>query len=178
MKLIVQIPCFNEEKTIGKVIASIPRDCEGISRVEILVVDDGSSDASVEKASEAGADHVVSHIRNQGLAATFQTGIKSCLELGADIIVNLDADNQYCAEDIPVLIAPILEQDAEIVVGARPIESMDHFSRVKKVLQRLGSYVVRQISNTTVEDAPSGFRAYTKISARSLYVYGKYTYTI
>lgn len=178
MKLIIQIPCLNEEATLPMTIADLPREVPGIDVVEWLVIDDGSTDRTVEVARDLGVDHIVSHTRNLGLAAAFMTGIDACLRAGADVIVNTDADNQYQGSSIPDLIAPVLTGDADIVVGERPIDSIDDFSRTKKVLQRLGSSVVRWISDTGVRDAASGFRAYSRDAAMRTEVFGRYTYTM
>ncbi len=178
MKLIIQIPCFNEEESLPVTLKDLPRQLEGIDKVEWLVIDDGSTDKTVEVAKSHGVEHVVSHYKNHGLARTFKTGIKACLEQGADIIVNTDADNQYCAESIPDLIKPILEKKAELVVGARPIDSIDDFSPLKKLLQKIGSWTVRVASNTDVPDAPSGFRAISRECAMRLNVFNNYTYTL
>ena len=178
IKLIIQIPCFNEEETLPLTVADLPRDVAGIDIVEWLVIDDGSTDRTVEVAYELGVDHVVSHPHNRGLAAAFLTGIDACLRAGADVIVNTDADNQYQGSSIPDLVAPVLSGDAEMVVGERPIESIDDFSRAKKLLQRLGSSVVRRFSDTGVRDAASGFRAYTRDAAMRVQVFGRYTYTM
>ncbi len=177
-KLIIQIPCFNEAATLGVAIDALPREIPGVGSVEILIVDDGSTDRTTEVAREHGADIVVSHGTNKGLARAFTTGIEAALEHGADIIVNTDADNQYCADDIPALIEPVLKGYADIVIGTRPIQDIEHFSPLKKRLQGLGSSVVRLASNTEVEDAPSGFRAFSREAARELYVLGDYTYTL
>lgn len=178
MKLIIQIPCFNEAETLGVALRALPRSVPGFDCVEWLVIDDGSSDATVETARTHGVDHIVRHTQNRGLAEAFTTGLKTCLSLGADVIVNTDADNQYCADDIPRLTAPILEGKAEMVVGARPIGEMAHFSPMKKFLQRLGSHVVRLVSKTDIPDAPSGFRSISRGAAARLMVYNKYTYTL
>ncbi|MBN1856839.1 MAG: glycosyltransferase family 2 protein [Dehalococcoidia bacterium] len=178
MKLVIQIPCYREEKTLGITLATLPRHVPGFDVVEWLVIDDGSDDETVRVAREAGADHVVRHIRNQGLARAFMTGLDTCLRLGADVIVNTDADNQYNADDIPALVAPIREGRADIVVGARPIGSISHFSPGKKMLQKLGSWVVRMVSSTDVPDAPSGFRAFSRTAAQQLMVFNDYTYTL
>ncbi|RMF24072.1 MAG: glycosyltransferase family 2 protein, partial [Cyanobacteria bacterium J083] len=148
MKLIIQIPCYNEEATLGVALAELPREIPGIDKVEWLVINDGSIDRTVEVAKQCGVDHIVSFSHNQGLAKGFMAGIEACLKAGADIIVNTDADNQYCAADIPKLIEPILAGRAEIVIGARPIQDIKHFSPIKKFLQKLGSWVVRIASNT------------------------------
>ncbi len=178
MKLIVQIPALNEEETLATAIAAIPRNIPGISSVEVLVIDDGSTDRTVEVAKEAGADHVLRMASHVGLARGFLAGIEECLALGADIIVNTDADNQYCADDIPALIKPVLDRQAQIVVGARPITEIESFSPIKKMLQRLGSWVVRLASGSDIPDAPSGFRAYARDAAARLCVVNTYTYTL
>ena len=177
-KLIIQIPCFNEEKTLGITLAALPRSLAGIDKVEWLVIDDGSRDKTVEVARDFGVDHVVTLPKNSGLAMAFKAGLEACIRHGADIILNTDADNQYCADDIPQLLAPILAGKAEIVIGARPIESIRHFSPVKKFLQGLGSKVVRIASKTNITDAPSGFRAMTRSAAMQLHVFSSYTYTL
>jgi glycosyltransferase involved in cell wall biosynthesis len=177
-KLIIQIPCYNEESSLPITLAELPRELPGVDRIEWLIVDDGSTDRTVEVAREWGVDHVVRFPRNQGLARAYVAGLEACLRAGADIIVNTDADNQYCAADIPKLIAPILEGKAEIVVGARPIHKTEHFSPVKKLLQRLGSWVVRVASHTNIPDAPSGFRAMSRDAAMQMNVFSNYTYTL
>lgn len=178
MKLIIQIPCLNEAGTLGVTLKALPRKVPGFDSVEWLVIDDGSTDETVAVARENGVDHVVRHTRNQGLARGFMTGLDACLNLGADVIVNTDADNQYNADDIPALTVPILEHRADIVVGARPIEIIEHFSPIKKMLQKLGSWVVRIASNTDIPDAPSGFRAISRAAAQRLMVFNDYTYTL
>jgi glycosyltransferase involved in cell wall biosynthesis len=178
VKLIIQIPCFNEEETLPLTVADLPREVPGVDVVEWLVIDDGSSDRTVEVARSLGVDHVVSHQHNRGLAAAFLTGLDACLRAGATVIVNTDADNQYQGASIPDLVAPVLAGDAEMVVGERPIESIDDFSRTKKLLQRLGSSVVRRFSGTGVRDAASGFRAYSRDAAMRVQVFGRYTYTM
>lgn len=178
MKLIIQIPCYNEADTLAVTLAALPRQVHGFDTVEWLIIDDGSTDDTVAVARANGVDHVIRHTRNQGLAHSFMTGLDACLRLGADVIVNTDADNQYNADDIPVLTAPILEHRADIVVGARPIETIEHFSPIKKMLQKLGSWVVRVVSNTDIPDAPSGFRAMSRAAAQRLMVFNDYTYTL
>ena len=178
MKLIVQIPCFNEEATLPAVLADIPRHIEGIDSVEILIIDDGCTDKTVEIARQCGADYVVHHKRNQGLARTFRTGIDACLRLGADIIVNTDGDNQYSGLDIPQLCVPILQGKAEIVIGDRQTDRIEHFSPLKKILQRLGSSIVRRISTTEVPDVVSGFRAISREAAIQLNIVSPFSYTI
>src|SRR5688572_9553866 len=177
-KLVIQVPCLNEEATIGTTLAALPRYVDGFDSVEWLVVDDGSTDDTVAAAIAAGADHVVSLPHNQGLARAFMAGIEACLKAGADVIVNLDADNQHDASSIPDLVAPILEGRAQIVVGARPISTISEFSLVKKLLQKLGSAVVRLASGTEIPDAPCGFRAIHADAALRLNVFGHYTYTL
>lgn len=178
MKLIIQIPCYNEAETLAVALDALPRQMTGFDTVEWMVIDDGSHDNTSRIARENGVDHVIHHTRNQGLARAFMSGLDACLRLGADIIVNTDADNQYNADDIPALVAPILEQRADIVVGARPIATIEHFSPVKKFLQKLGSWVVRVASNTDIPDAPSGFRAMSRAAAQRLMVFNDYTYTL
>lgn len=178
MKLIIQIPCLNESVTLGAALATLPRAVEGFDSVEWLVIDDGSTDDTAELARELGVDHVVRHPVNRGLAAAFMTGIDAALRCGADVIVNTDADNQYEAADIPLLIRPILEHRADMVIGARPIAQTEHFSWIKKQLQHLGSWAVRIASKTSVSDAPSGFRAITRETAMRLKVFNAYTYTL
>ncbi len=177
MKLIVQIPCYNEEQTIATTIADIPREVAGVDSVEVLIIDDGSTDATVDQALEAGADHVIGFAQNRGLAAAFTAGLDEAVRLGADIVVNTDGDNQYCGHCIPDLVAPIVGGEADIVVGARPIEQIADFSWLKKRLQRLGSWVVRQVSATQVSDATSGFRAFSRSAATTLTVVSDFTYT-
>lgn len=177
-KLIIQIPCYNEEKTLPKTLKDLPREVEGFDAVEWLVIDDGSTDNTVGTAKEYGVDHIVQFTKNQGLARAFMAGLDACLKLGADVIVNTDADNQYSAKDIPKLIDPILKGRADIVVGARPIEGIEHFSTAKKMLQKMGSWVVRLASKTDIPDAPSGFRAMSKDAAMKLNVFNEYTYTL
>lgn len=178
MKLIIQIPCFNEEETLPVTLADLPRQIPGVDVVEVLVIDDGSTDRTVEVAKAHGVEHVVGFSKNKGLARGFMLGIETSLALGADIIVNTDADNQYCGADIERLIEPILAGRADMVVGARPIATIEHFSPIKKLLQRLGTYVVKVVSGTTIQDAPSGFRAFSREAALRLNVFSKYTYTL
>jgi len=178
VKLIIQIPCYNEAGTLAIALAALPREVPGFDAVEWLIIDDGSTDDTVAVARANGVDHVIRHTRNQGLARGFMTGLDACLRLGADVIVNTDADNQYNADDIPALTKPILEHRADIVVGARPIETIKHFSPVKKMLQKLGSWVVRLASKTDIPDAPSGFRAMSRAAAQRLMVFNDYTYTL
>jgi glycosyltransferase involved in cell wall biosynthesis len=178
LKLIVQIPCFNEEETVAEAVAAIPRSVPGVDRVEVLIVDDGSTDLTVERARAAGADHVVRHLSNRGLAAAFRTGIDACLALGADVIVNTDADNQYEAEDIPALVEPIVSGRADLVVGDRRPGTLAHFSRTKRLLQRLGSRGVRGLSGVEVGDAVSGFRALSRDAAFRMNIVSSFSYTI
>ena len=178
IKLIIQIPCYNEEETLPVTLSHLPREVRGIDRVEWLVVDDGSTDNTAELAKENGVDHIVRFPVRRGLAKAFQAGIDACLQLGADIIVNTDADNQYRADDIPILTSPILGGFADMVIGSRPISEIRHFSSFKKIMQEVGSYVVRLVSNTDIPDAPSGFRAISRDAAMRLNVFSSYTYTL
>ncbi|HEX8075647.1 MAG TPA: glycosyltransferase family 2 protein [Thermoleophilaceae bacterium] len=178
MKLIIQIPCFNEEDQLPGTLADLPRAVEGFDSVEWLIIDDGSSDRTIEVAREHGVDHVVRLTNNKGLATAFQAGLDACLKLEADVVVNTDADNQYDGRDIPKLVKPILSGHADMVVGDRVVESIQHFSPVKKRLQRLGSAVVRRASSTGVRDTTSGFRAYNREAAIQVQVVSKYTYTL
>jgi glycosyltransferase involved in cell wall biosynthesis len=177
-KLIIQIPCLNEAETLPVVLRDLPREVDGFDVVEWLVIDDGSTDDTVKVARQNGVDYVLQLEHNQGLARAFMAGIEHGLKLGADIIVNTDADNQYDADCIPDLVRPILEKRALIVVGTRPVSEIEHFSPTKKLLQRLGSWVVMRISGTQVEDAPSGFRAIHRDAALRLNVFNEYTYTL
>jgi len=177
-KLIIQIPCYNEEESLAVTLHALPREVAGFGKVEWLIIDDGSEDRTVAVARENGVDHIVALGTHQGLARGFTAGLDAALRAGADVIVNTDADNQYCAEDIPTLVEPILRGEAEIVVGARPVTQIAHFSPLKKFLQRLGSSVVRRASGTDVADAPSGFRAMSRAAALQLNVFSRYTYTL
>ena len=178
MNLVIQIPCYNEADTLATTLKELPRSVEGFDRVEWLIIDDGSTDNTVEVANANGVDHIVSFTKNQGLARAFMAGLDACLKLGADVIVNTDADNQYDARDIPLLTQPILDKKAELVVGARPIAEMKHFPLIKRQLQKAGSWVVRRASNTDIPDAPSGFRAMSREAALRLNVFNEYTYTL
>ena len=178
MKVIIVIPCFNEAETLPAALADLPREIPGADAVETLVVDDGSTDGTADVARAAGVTHVVRHKRNLGLAAAFRTALDAALERGADVIVGTDADNQYVAADIPRLVAPALAGEADLVVGCRDIKTIPHFSPVKKVLQRVGSYAVRTLSGLKVADATSGFRAYNREAALRLVVLSKFTYTL
>ena len=178
MKLIVQIPCLNEEETLPATVADIPRAITGVDVVELLIIDDGSADKTVETARELGVQHIVRFTQNRGLAAAFAAGLDACLKLGADIIVNTDGDNQYAGSDIPNLIAPILAGQADIVIGNRETDTIAHFSPTKKRLQKLGSWVVRQASDTDIPDTTSGFRAYSRDAALRINVTTDYSYTL
>ena len=178
MKLIVQIPCYNEEATLRQTVADIPRAIDGVDAVEILIIDDGSSDSTVPLALQIGVDHIIQHKNNKGLARAFRTGIEACLSLGADIIVNTDGDNQYAGQDIPKLIRPILDGAADIVVGDRQTHAVAHFSPFKKRLQNLGSAVVRMLSGTQVPDTVSGFRAISREAAMQINIVSPFSYTI
>lgn len=178
MKLIIQIPCYNEEKTLELAYNDLPRHIDGIDTIEYLIINDGSKDNTVARARELGFHHIVSFKRNKGLAKGFMAGIDACLHLGADIIVNTDADNQYCGADIEKIVRPILDEKADIVIGERPIDQTEHFSWKKKKFQHLGSWVVRVASGTDIPDAPSGFRAYSRDAALRLNVVNEYTYTL
>ena len=178
MKLIIQIPCLNEEDTLPATVADLPRSFEGIDEVELLVIDDGSSDRTAEVARECGVDHIVRLTKHRGLAAAFQAGLDACLKLGADVIVNTDADNQYRGADAAKLVAPIVAGEADMVVGDRGVSQIEHFSDAKKRLQRLGSWVVRRVSGTEITDATSGFRAYNREAALQLLVVDNFTYTL
>jgi glycosyltransferase involved in cell wall biosynthesis len=178
MKLIIQIPCLDEEKTLPVTLADLPRELPGFDVVEWLVIDDGSTDRTIEVARAHGVDHIVRLTNNKGLAAGFQAGLDAALKLGADVIVNTDADNQYDGRDIAKLVAPIVAGDADMVVGDRQVMTIEHFSPAKKALQRLGSWVVRQASQTTVPDTTSGFRAYNREAAIAMQVVSRFTYTL
>jgi len=178
MKLIIQIPCLNEEATLPATLADLPREVDGFDTVEWLIIDDGSTDRTIEVARENGIDHVVRLTNNKGLAAGFQAGLDACLKLGADVIVNTDADNQYKGSDIHKLVGPIVAGTADMVVGDRETDNIEHFSPLKKRLQKLGSWVVRQASETEVPDTTSGFRAYNREAAIQMAVVSKYTYTL
>src|SRR3954453_14252397 len=178
MKLVIQIPCLDEEATLPQVLRELPRRLSGFDEVEWLVIDDGSTDRTVEVARANGVDHIVRLTNNKGLAAAFQAGIDASLQLGADVIVNTDADHQYQAGDIPRLLGPVLEGPADMGVGARQVKDVEHFSASKKLLQRLGSWVVRRASGTSIPDTTSGFRAYNREAALQLVVVSNYTYTL
>ncbi|GAM08016.1 undecaprenyl-phosphate mannosyltransferase [Geobacter sp. OR-1] len=178
MKLIIQIPCFNEADALPITLKELPRHVPGFDSVEWLVINDGSTDDTAETALNNGVDHLVSFTQNQGLARAFLAGLDSCIKLGADVIINTDADNQYMAADIPALVAPILAGKADVVIGARPINEIASFSLAKKILQKAGSSVVRFVSKTNIPDAPSGFRAMTREAAMRFNVFNDYTYTL
>ena len=178
MKLIIQIPCLNEEETLPATLADLPREVEGFDTVEWLVIDDGSTDRTIAVARAGGVDHIVRLTNNKGLAAGFQAGLDACLKLDADVIVNTDADNQYSGFDIPKLCVPILAGNADMVIGDRQVDTIEHFSPLKKRLQRLGSWVVRQASDTNIPDTTSGFRAYNREAAIQMAVVSKFTYTL
>lgn len=178
MKLIIQIPCYNEEETLIIALDALPKKIEGIDEIEYLIINDGSRDRTAEVARNWGVNYIVNFKKNKGLAKGFMAGIDACLRNGADIIVNTDADNQYCADDIEKLVRPILEGKTDIVIGARPIDEVRHWSPLKKKLQHFGSFVVRKASGTDIPDAPSGFRAYSREAAMHLNVINEYTYTL
>jgi glycosyltransferase involved in cell wall biosynthesis len=178
MKVIIQIPCLNEEENLPATLADLPTSIEGVEEIETLIIDDGSTDRTVEVAQECGVDHIVKLPRNKGLATGFQAGLDACLKLGADIIVNTDADNQYYGGDIAKLVRPVIDGRAEMVVGDRDVSEIDHFSPSKKSLQKVGSWVVRMLSDTEITDATSGFRAYSREAALQLMVVDNYTYTL
>ena len=178
MKLIIQIPCYNEEVALPVTLSQLPIQIDGIDDIEVLISDDGSTDRTIEIAKSFGVKHIVTSTHHRGLAKTFVAGLQRAIAEGADIIVNTDADNQYCADDIEKLVKPILEKKADIVIGARPIKEIAQFSKFKKFLQFLGSKVVRLLSSTATEDAPSGFRAFSRDAALAINVFDNYTYTI
>lgn len=178
MKLIIQIPCYNEEKTLPLTLNDLPRELPGIDKIETLIINDGSSDKTVEVAKRFGVNHIISLSQKSGLAQAFSNGLEECIKLGADIIVNTDGDNQYCADDIPKLIQPILDRKADMVIGCRDIFAIKHFSHIKKMLQSVGSYFVRHFSKTNIPDVTSGFRAYSREAALKLNIFSNYTYTL
>ncbi len=178
MKLIIQIPCYNEAETLEIALNDLPKELPGVDTIEYLIINDGSKDNTVEVAKKWGVHHIVNFKQNKGLAKGFMAGLDGCLRNGADIIVNTDADNQYCGEDIAKLIQPILDGKADMVIGARPIDQTEHFSWIKKKLQHFGSWVVRKASNTDIPDAPSGFRALSREAAMRINVVNDYTYTL
>lgn len=178
MKLIIQIPCYNEAETLEIALNDLPKHIDGVDEIEYLIINDGSTDKTVEVAMNWGVHHVISFSRNKGLAKGFMAGLEACLSYGADIIVNTDADNQYCGDDIETIVRPILDGQADIVIGERPIDQTEHFSWLKKKLQHFGSWVVRKASRTSIPDAPSGFRAFSREAAMHFNVINEYTYTL
>ncbi|MEA4999486.1 MAG: glycosyltransferase family 2 protein [Candidatus Limiplasma sp.] len=178
MKLIIQIPCYNEAETLTIALNDLPRHIEGVDEIEYLIINDGSRDDTVQVARAWGVHHIVNFAQNRGLARGFMAGLDASLRCGADIIVNTDADNQYCGADVEKLVLPVLRGEADIVIGERPIDDIEHFSPLKKRLQHFGSYIVRKASHTDVTDAPSGFRAYSRAAAMSINVINNYTYTL
>lgn len=178
MKLIIQIPCYNEAETLEIALNALPKKIAGIDIIEYLIIDDGSCDNTSDVAKKWGVNYIVRFKKNRGLARGFMAGIDACLKNGADIIVNTDADNQYCADDIETIVRPIVERRSDIVIGERPIDQTEHFSPLKKLLQHFGSWVVRKASNSNIQDAPSGFRAYSRDAAMKLNVTNEYTYTL
>jgi glycosyltransferase involved in cell wall biosynthesis len=178
MKVMIQIPCLNEEENLPATLADLPTAIEGVDRIETLIIDDGSTDRTVEVAQQCGVDHIVKLPANKGLATGFQAGLDACLKLGADIVVNTDADNQYSGADVTRLVRPVIEGRAEMVVGDRDVAAIEHFSPSKKVLQKVGSWVVRRLSETEITDATSGFRAYSREAALQLLVVDNFTYTL
>lgn len=178
MKLIIQIPCYNEEETLPQTLRDLPKSIPGVDKIEVLVIDDGSKDRTSQTARALGVDHIVRFPNRRGLAAAFSVGLNTATQLGADIIVNTDADNQYCGGDIEKLIIPILRKEADIVIGDRNVDTIEHFSFTKRKLQRFGSWVVRQVSGTKIPDATSGFRAYSREAALRLHVLTDFTYTL
>ena len=178
MKLIIQIPCYNEQDHLAATLADLPKEIPGVDAIEVLIIDDGSTDGTAALARELGVDHVVRFPQNRGLARGFMAGLDACLHLGADIIVNTDADNQYHGGDIPALVRPLLDGEADLVVGDRQIDQVAHFSATKKRLQKIGSWVVRLASGTRVPDAPSGFRAISREAALRMFVTSEFTYTL
>jgi glycosyltransferase involved in cell wall biosynthesis len=178
MRLIIQIPCLNEEHTLPRTLQRLPMHIAGVDRIEVLVINDGSTDGTVRLAREMGVDHLVEFSRNQGLGSAFKAGLDACLKLGADIIVNTDADNQYFGEDIEALVTPILREEADLVIGVRDIASIEHFSAIKKWLQRWGSWIVRKASGCAIEDTTSGFRAFNREAALRTIIYSKFSHTL
>lgn len=178
MKLVIQIPCYNEEGSLPVTLEALPKKIEGIDEIEVLIINDGSTDKTVEVARQYGVDNIINMPHNCGLAKAFVAGLSKSLSLGADIIVNTDADNQYYADDIEKLVKPIINGDADIVIGSRPVSQIKHFSLLKKILQKFGSFVMRILSSTEVDDAPSGFRAFSRNAAIQLNIFDRYTYTL
>jgi glycosyltransferase involved in cell wall biosynthesis len=176
MKLVIQIPCLNEEATLPETLADLPKQIEGIDEIEVLIIDDGSTDRTAEVAREQGVDHILQMGTNRGLATAFRRGVDYALAKGADIVVNTDADNQYCGADIAELVQPVLRGEADLVVGCRPIVDHPEFSPLKKVLQLLGSWTLRQLSKTDVRDAPSGFRAFSRETCQRIFIHSRFSY--
>lgn len=178
MKLVIQIPCLNEEQTLPLVFKDLPKKIPGISSIEVIIIDDGCTDKTVEVAKKYGVRHIVHHAYKQGLARSFRDGVTMALELGADIVVNTDGDNQYPGKSIPDLVKPILEGKADIVIANRQVQTIEHFSPTKKILQRFGTWVLNQAAGSNVPDAPSGFRAYSRESIIRLNVVTSFSYTM
>ena len=178
MKLIIQIPCFNEEKTLSSTINDLPLEVEGFNEVELLVIDDGSTDKTFEKAKQLGVEHIIQLGSNRGLATAFRIGIEYALEQGADVIVNTDGDNQYCGKDIAKLTRPIIEKKADMVIGCRPIKNHPEFELIKKILQIFGSWILRKIAKTNIRDAASGFRAFSRETCQRLNIISQFSYTM
>lgn len=178
MKLVIQIPCLNEEESLPITLSALPKHIDGIDEIKVLIVNDGSTDRTIEVAKKHGISDFVNFTHNKGLAKAFSAGLNKALEMGADIIVNTDADNQYNASDIEKLVRPIIDGDADIVIGSRPVNKISHFSIIKKMLQNVGSFVMRCVSSTSVKDAPSGFRAFSRNAAIQMNIFDNYTYTL
>lgn len=178
MKLVIQIPCLNEEESLPITLSALPKHIDGIDEIKVLIVNDGSTDRTIEVAKKHGISDFVNFTHNKGLAKAFSAGLNKALEMGADIIVNTDADNQYNASDIEKLVRPIIDGNADIVIGSRPVNKISHFSIIKKMLQNLGSFVMRCVSSTSVKDAPSGFRAFSRNAAIQMNIFDNYTYTL
>ena len=178
MKLVIQIPCLNEEESLPITLSALPKHIDGIDEIKVLIVNDGSTDRTIEVAKKHGISDFVNFTHNKGLAKAFSAGLNKALEMGADIIVNTDADNQYNASDIEQLVRPIIDGNADIVIGSRPVNKISHFSIIKKMLQNFGSFVMRCVSSTSVKDAPSGFRAFSRNAAIQMNIFDNYTYTL
>ncbi len=178
MKLVIQIPCLNEEESLPITLSALPKHIDGIDEIKVLIVNDGSTDRTIEVAKKHGISDFVNFTHNKGLAKAFSAGLNKALEMGADIIVNTDADNQYNASDIEKLVRPIIDGNADIVIGSRPVNKISHFSIIKKMLQNVGSFVMRCVSSTSVKDAPSGFRAFSRNAAIQMNIFDNYTYTL
>ncbi len=178
MKLVIQIPCLNEEESLPITLSALPKHIDGIDEIKVLIVNDGSTDRTLEVAKKHGISDFVNFTHNKGLAKAFSAGLNKALEMGADIIVNTDADNQYNASDIEKLVRPIIDGNADIVIGSRPVNKISHFSIIKKMLQNFGSFVMRCVSSTSVKDAPSGFRAFSRNAAIQMNIFDNYTYTL